>query len=266
LLVASTSPRRARVFDLIRHVVLDPTGPVFTTLEIVGAGAVWADEDSFYYITLHEAEVDTCLDSGRPEENVFRRRTISTGDDEVVDVRVFRAWRGGGVAPGPRSIAMSWDTASSCMSTNIVIHHLDPVTGEPAPQRWTTDWSFYYIIGLLPDASGYLVQKPDEWEGTTSRLYAASFNGDAVGLRAAMTAAHSGRLVTPDVTDVSLGQIPGLWADCGTVRRMGPACELYCRNAVTGAMERYALDGGDPEPVECPELGEDFRIMDVFQR
>lgn len=113
-------------------------------------------------------------------------------------------------------------------------------------------------LGLLPGGDGFLVQRIDRSELGLSRIYAVSFEGDAVP-------------VVPDVAAMAdafltATLVEGWWAACGSARRIGPRCELYCRGSGDGGWLRVPLDGGDPEPVACPGLGEFSRIMDVWQR
>jgi len=224
---------RWRVRDELVLFHLDGPEPVEETLGVHGAQPAWADDGSFYYFAAPAGVTEPCLEGeGQPDRTEMRLHTLSTGEDVEVPPPLDRAWYGGGIVPDLEGLwlAVSEEASHTCQVTNLAITRVNLVTGVNDQLAWEGDGVRILRDVVMQTARDlWLVQGPPI--GETTPAFGRS-----------------------------------IWSGCSTTRRVGPACEIYCERSDHSGVDRYFLDGRAPEPVTCEGLGQDVRIMDVWQR
>jgi len=248
-----------RLDDEIVLISLEGTGPVTSRIGLYGALPVWAGDDTFYYVAAGPGAVPCEESGGRPEPTQLRRYSIATGEDVAVGPTLARARHGGFPAPAPSQplIAEGHDYSRRCSRVSLAVSILDLPSGDMATIPWTELDDVHGLAGTLPDGSGFLVQSPQVLAGP-SNIYAVSWDGEALRVAEHLDAAFDWWLID--------GHARGMWHSCATARRIGPACELYCRTIDGSMVFRHSLVTEESVAVACPALGVPFRIMDVWQR
>jgi len=236
-------------------------------LGIKGARPNWVDAERFTYAALMEG-TSRCTEKGTlPDRNDIRLRDLSTDSDVVLLGGTKRTWWE--CCPvydeGTNSLLIPMDYATVCEGRDQVLTTVDLDVSEDGAtaHSWTREWTGAYVFGLLPNHQGALLQILHHTEGP-SRIYVMLWGGAT-------------RRVYTGLSDV--GRVSGIWhpasdlwddandrfGECVTVRRLGPACEFYCRGTGDDWMRLTAL-GDEPEPVTCEVEGQPARIMDVWSQ
>jgi len=242
--------------DLAVVDLVDPAHPM-DLLGVQGSGPAWVDDERFLYLAPSPLTPTPCETGEVPERNDLRLFDLRSGRHELVAESLRRAWRAGPPVPSGTfgHVALSEDFRTVCREWELNVAVLDVATSVETVLPWTVSMQPDFVAGgLLPDGSGYLVQQGDERDWT-SRLYVVAFDGSAQNVYPVVDG-FGARI---------FGYGLGLWPACAAVRRLGPACELYCHGHASG-ISRLTLYGDPPEPVDCSGLGEAPQIMDVWQR
>jgi len=252
-----------RLEDEIALIDLDEEEPRIQPLGVQGALPAWADDETFFFVAARSLDGPCDVTGGQVEMTELRRFDMLTKTHAPVGDEVRRAWRNGFPVPSdvtdatPR-VAFGFEGSNKCEHFSLAITIRDVGTGRDKVLGWTVENKHDFPVGRLPDGSGFLVQHGVSFAVGESKIYAVHFDGRSESLLDSVDSGLSYSLLA----DVALAE----WPDCGTVRRLGPACELYCRETGTGSWLRHDLLSEVATPVECGFPHDTMRIMDVWQR
>lgn len=261
LVVTPQRDRTWRLEDEISLVDLSAGTPTSVALGVRGASPAWLDDDRFVFYAA-PVGVLACTGEGTPELTDLVVYDLRTRTGEPVGRPVHRAWRVGVPVPsvGRSLVAFGHDLAPRCNIFEFATSIRDLETGEDDLVPWTeTSVEYELPIGGLPDDGGAIIQRFEFPIRGQSTLYAVPWGGDSRPLVRGVPAGLADFLL-PDFL------VMGYWPSCGSVRRMGPGCEIYCLDAWGPGWWRVPLAGGEAEAVSCEGPWDEVRIMDVWQR
>lgn len=266
-LVAAIEPtgELARVHDEILVIDLEIPGYEVLRRGFQGALPSWVDDERLLFLAAPEVWAGACDEEPPPPGPELVNLVVGaleTGEERIVATGLRRGWTTccPVVSADLRRVAIAENLANNCSDDFHVVSSVSLETGAPARLSWTDDLGRDVLdspIGLLPDGSGFLVQTRTGWDPDRSTLYATTFDGLATSV--------AGPLATTSYVELPGNRAKGIWAHCTTVRRIGPACEVYCLDDEAHEWTRYDLVADTREPVGCAVMGTDFRIMDVRQ-